>query len=141
MLKVGPVVGGILETSLYVDDITRSQAFYQRVFGFELLFADDRLCALNVADRQVLLLFRKGASTEPILTAGGTIPPSDGDGCLHVAFSIDTAALPAWEEWLSAQGVAIISTVEWDRGGASLYFSDPDGHLGELATPGIWATY
>jgi catechol 2,3-dioxygenase-like lactoylglutathione lyase family enzyme len=27
------------------------------------------------------------------------------------------------------------------RGGHSIYFRDPDGHLLELATPGLWAGY
>jgi catechol 2,3-dioxygenase-like lactoylglutathione lyase family enzyme len=31
--------------------------------------------------------------------------------------------------------------VTWPLGGTSLYFRDPDGHLLELATPGIWAVY
>jgi catechol 2,3-dioxygenase-like lactoylglutathione lyase family enzyme len=29
----------------------------------------------------------------------------------------------------------------WDRGGRSLFFHDPDGHLLELVTPGIWPEY
>ena len=31
--------------------------------------------------------------------------------------------------------------MNWERGGQSIYFRDPDGHLVELATPGIWAIY
>jgi catechol 2,3-dioxygenase-like lactoylglutathione lyase family enzyme len=31
--------------------------------------------------------------------------------------------------------------MEWPRGGTSLYFRDPDGHLVELATPGLWSIY
>jgi catechol 2,3-dioxygenase-like lactoylglutathione lyase family enzyme len=31
--------------------------------------------------------------------------------------------------------------MNWARGGKSLYFRDPDGHLVELVTPGVWATY
>ena len=42
---------------------------------------------------------------------------------------------------LGEQGVAIESKVEWPRGGASLYFRDPDGHLVELITPGCWEVY
>jgi len=141
MSTVRPVVGGVLETALYVEDVERSQAFYQRIFGFAVLFADERLCALSVADKQVLLLFKKGASTEPITTSGGMIPPSDGDGQLHFAFSIAASDVPVWEEWLAAQDVMVESKVTWERGGQSLYFSDPDGHLVELASPGIWAIY
>ena len=141
MSIVRPAVGGVLETALYVESVERSQAFYQRVFGFAVLFANERLCALSVADKQVLLLFKKGASTEPVVTSGGTIPPSDGDGQLHFAFSIAAADVSVWEEWLAAQGVTVESKVHWERGGQSLYFWDPDGHLAELASPGIWAIY
>jgi catechol 2,3-dioxygenase-like lactoylglutathione lyase family enzyme len=31
--------------------------------------------------------------------------------------------------------------VRWPRGGESIYFRDPDGHLVELATPGLWDNY
>ena len=31
------------------------------------------------------------------------------------------------------------SVVVWEAGGRSLYFRDPDGHLLELATPGVWS--
>ena len=36
---------------------------------------------------------------------------------------------------------AIEGRTVWSRGGHSIYFRDPDGHLVELATPGLWATY
>jgi catechol 2,3-dioxygenase-like lactoylglutathione lyase family enzyme len=136
-----PKLDAVLETALYVDDLKRSVSFYQTVFEFETLFADERLCALNVSNKQVLLLFLKGASTEPTKSSGGIIPPNDGDGQLHVAFSISANELGEWEDWLSQNGIPIESTVRWERGGTSLYFRDPDGHLLELATPGLWAIY
>jgi catechol 2,3-dioxygenase-like lactoylglutathione lyase family enzyme len=37
--------------------------------------------------------------------------------------------------------VEIISRMSWPRGGESLYFRDPDNHVLELATPGIWPIY
>ncbi len=136
-----PPLNGILETALYVADLSRAVAFYRLLFGFDVLFADDRLCALAVPGHQVLLLFRKGMSVAPSEVAGGTIPGHDGGGQLHVAFAVAAADLPAWEERLRRQGVAVESTVSWPRGGRSVYFRDPDGHLVELATPGIWANY
>ncbi len=136
-----PNLHGVLETSLYVEDLKRSVAFYKALFGFETLAADDRFCALNVSDRYVLLLFRKGGSSEPMKTAGGTIPPHDGGGQLHLAFSIPKGDLEEWERRLGEQGVSIESKVVWERGGTSIYFRDADGHLIELVTPGLWSIY
>jgi len=33
------------------------------------------------------------------------------------------------------------SAVDWQRGSRSIYFADPEGHLLELATPGLWSVY
>jgi catechol 2,3-dioxygenase-like lactoylglutathione lyase family enzyme len=131
----------VLETSLYVDDIPRATAFYERVFGFPRLVSDDRFCAFDVSGEQVLLLFRKRATLEPITIPGGVIPPHDGDGHLHLAFTIPLDSEPEWREHLAALGIAIESRVAWPRGGFSLYFRDPDGHLVELVSPGCWAIY
>jgi catechol 2,3-dioxygenase-like lactoylglutathione lyase family enzyme len=136
-----PNVSGVLETSLYVEDLDRSIRFYQSVMRFPKLIADQRFCALSVAERHVLLLFKNGASTEPSVSSGGVIPPHDGDGELHLAFSIESNDWEGWEEWLAEKKVAIESRVRWERGGQSLYFRDPDNHLIELVTPGCWAIY
>jgi catechol 2,3-dioxygenase-like lactoylglutathione lyase family enzyme len=58
-----------------------------------------------------------------------------------MAFSIEAADLDAWEQRLRDHGIAIESRVRWQRGGTSLYFRDPDGHLLELLTPGVWPIY
>jgi catechol 2,3-dioxygenase-like lactoylglutathione lyase family enzyme len=132
-------VTGELATSPHAADLRRSAAFYHDLFGFEVLAPDERFCGLNVAGRQVLLLFQKGLSSAPSVLPGGTIPGHDGTGRLHRAFAVAAADLPAWEERLRRQGVAVESTVDWPRGGHSLYFCDPDGPLLELATPGLWS--
>jgi catechol 2,3-dioxygenase-like lactoylglutathione lyase family enzyme len=136
-----PTLTGVLETSLYVEDVPRSADFYRGLFGFDVLFTDARTCALSVAGRQIMLLFRKGASTAPMPTSGGVLPPHDGSGRLHLAFAIAAAELPAWEEHLRQHGVTVESRVTWPLGGHSIYFRDPDGHLLELATPGTWRIY
>lgn len=131
-----PRVGPVLETALYVADLPRSIEFYGRVLGFSPASdpAYKRMCALNVTADQVLLLFKKGASVMPTVTSNGTIPPTDGDGSLHVAFSIPPDDFEAWQEWLPETGAGIESIVLWPDGGRSLYFRDPDEHVIELKT-------
>jgi len=136
-----PRLTGVLETSLYVDDPERSKQFYQRVFDFQPMEGDHRLWAMSVEGKAVLLLIRKGGDAQPHHSSGGLIPGTDGQGTLHLTFSIPAAELDAWEKWLAAQGVAIESKVRWERGGQSLYFRDPDSHLLEVATPGLWPIY
>ncbi len=136
-----PAVTGVLETALYVKDVERSTKFYQDLFGFELILSEDRLHALSVADRNVLLLFKEGASTQPSQYPGGLIPPHDGHGTLHLAFAIQSDELQPWRDVLAQHDIPIESEVTGERGGHSLYFRDPDGHLVELATPGLWKIY
>jgi len=136
-----PELTGVLETALYVADLKRAREFYHTVLELEPMEMDDRFCAFDVAGRQVLLLFRRGGSTTAMRTPGGVIPTHDASGPLHLAFAIEAAALPAWEARLAEHGIAIESRVYWPRGGASIYFRDPDNHLIELATPGVWTIY
>jgi len=137
-----PKVDGLLETALWVSDLQRSLDFYHSVFGFEKIEeAPDRLIALGVAGRQVLLLAKVGASTQPGANPGGAIPPFDGSGEGHVAFAITESEWDPWEEWLQEKGIKIENRVNWERGGRSLYFRDPDGNVLELGTPGIWSIY
>jgi catechol 2,3-dioxygenase-like lactoylglutathione lyase family enzyme len=133
---------GILETALYVTDLERSAAFYERVMGFRRQFSDERLIGMAVQEaRQVLLLFKEGASTRPSPAHDGLIPPHDGHGTLHLAFAVAAGDLQEWRDKLSAEGVPIESELHTDKGATSIYFRDPDGHLVELASPGLWPNY
>jgi catechol 2,3-dioxygenase-like lactoylglutathione lyase family enzyme len=136
-----PQLDAVLETALYVDDLDRAVAFYSDVMELKPLYRDGRLCAFSVGDRNVLLLFPRGGSLETVHMPGGTIPPHDGAGPLHIAFAIAKDALPEWEQRLHDNKIAIEGRTIWKRGGESIYFRDPDGHLLELATPGLWAIY
>lgn len=132
---MNPPVEGILETSLYVSNLSRSVRFYQELFGFPVISDfGERGCAMQAGPRQVLLLFKKGASLD-------ISSPHDGDGELHVAFAIPASALANWESHLAEMSVPIEERTSWPRGGTSLYFRDPDRHLLELATPGVWSVY
>ena len=136
-----PKLDGVLETALYTDDMERARAFYEGVLGLDPIFSDNRLCAYGVAARSVLLIFRRGSATQTVTMPGGTIPGHDGAGPLHVAFAVGKEELARWERHLAEKGIAIEGTTAWSRGGRSIYFRDPDGHLLELATPGLWSVY
>jgi catechol-2,3-dioxygenase len=131
-----PHVNGILETSLYVESAARSAEFYRRVFGFEPLEPaeplndETRLCPMRAGERSVLLLFRKGAT-----------PDTSAVGAIHIAFAIARSDLASWEGWLAEQGISIEQRKTWKYGAEALYFRDPDGHLLEIVTPGVWSIY
>jgi catechol 2,3-dioxygenase-like lactoylglutathione lyase family enzyme len=135
-----PKLDRVLETALYVDDLDRAAAFYAELFELAPLYADERLCAFAVGT-SVLLLFRRGASLATMTMPGGTIPPHDGSGPVHVAFAIAAEELAPWEVRLRDRGITVEGRTDWRRGGRSIYFRDPDGHLLELATPGLWRNY
>lgn len=88
-----PEVRRVLETSLCVEDLDRSTAFYEKIFGFPIYLKDARMCALGAPGRQILLLFRVGGSSTPSITPFGTIPAHDGGGIQHVCFSVDRSDL------------------------------------------------
>jgi catechol 2,3-dioxygenase-like lactoylglutathione lyase family enzyme len=136
-----PALTGIIETALHVDDIERSSEFYERVLELERIGGDDRLRAYAVARRSVLLLFQRGGTLEPVATPGGLIPSHNSSGQSHVAFSIAREELARWEARLASAAIPIESRVKWPMGGESIYFRDPDGHLLEIATPGLWSIY
>ena len=136
-----PTLDRVIETSLYADDLERAARFYEDVLGLRALTGDSRFRAYDVGGKSVLLLFRRGSTLDTVRMPGGTIPPHDGHGAIHAAFAVGADELPGWEARLAQHGVAIEGRTQWTRGGTSIYFRDPDGHLLELATPGLWATY
>jgi catechol 2,3-dioxygenase-like lactoylglutathione lyase family enzyme len=136
-----PRLTGIVETALDVQDLGAGIEFYNGLLGLEIIDRNERFCALSVAGRDVLLLFQREASPQAVEIPGGRIPAHGSSGSIHFAFSVEPSELPAWERFLTARDVAVESRVHWERGGTSVYLRDPDGHLVELATPGVWSIY
>lgn len=136
-----PRLNRIIETALYVDDLERARHFYETVLELKAMLKTKTLFAYDVGGASVLLLFQRGASLETQSSPGGSIPPHDGSGPLHICFAVDAEEIALWEDRLGRHAVAIEGRMTWPRGGTSLYFRDPDGHLLELMTPGIWPNY
>ena|SRR5688572_17781042 len=141
-MSESPPIEGIVESILYVADLPRAVAFYRDVLGFLPMTGDaTRFHAFKVGGGQVLLLFKQGATLAPVAVPGGIIPPHDGSGPLHIGFSITHEAYEPWKDRLRSLAIEIESETTWERGGRSIYFRDPDHHLLELVTPGIWPNY
>ena len=140
-MTAAPRISGLLETSLYVADLDRAAAFYEGVLGLRVMLRSPRLVALDAGRQGVLLLFLAGATSADVVEAGGIIPGHEGVGRLHMAFAVPAEDLDAWRARLAAAGVALTGEMAWARGGVSLYIADPDGHVVELATPGLWPNY
>jgi len=125
---------------LYARDLGLTAAFYRDVLGLPVLLDTPRLVALDAGKQGVLLIFQQGATSSDITDARGTIPGHEGSGRLHVALGIAAADAEAWRTRLAEAGVRLTGEYRWPAGGVSLYFSDPDGAVVELATPGVWPT-
>jgi catechol 2,3-dioxygenase-like lactoylglutathione lyase family enzyme len=109
--------------------------FYEGIFGFRVISDfEGRGSAIQAGNCQVFLLFKKCGSR--------TIQSThEGDGELHLAFAILPAELASWEAWLVKNRIAVEEKRTWELGGQSLYFREPDQHLIEVATPGVWSIY
>src|SRR5271170_4162020 len=108
-----PELLGVLETVLYVEDFARACPFYEQALGLNSIYRDQRLCAYDVGHRGALLLFLRGHSLETVRLPGGTIPPYDGHGPVHIAFSIAAADRADWEARLKEAGVVIEGRTIW----------------------------
>lgn len=136
-----PKITGLLETALYADDISRSVAFFRDVMGLATMLETDSLAAFDAGNRGVLLIFKRGGSTEDAPSDMGVIPGHDGSGPLHMAFAIPADSYEEWRDHLREKGVVERGEMRWRAGGRSFYFEDPDGHVLEVATPGLWPNY
>lgn len=142
-----PAITRVVETGLYVENLDRSAKFYEDLFEFETEVRDELICVLHVPGGQALILFPKRVAFEPGRTSApgvpfkGTIPPHGGNGRQHIALAIPAAELPSWERRLADREIDIEGRTEWPRGGTSIYIRDPDDHLIEFLTPGLWSFY
>jgi catechol 2,3-dioxygenase-like lactoylglutathione lyase family enzyme len=136
-----PRIAGLLETALYVADMAEAKAFFIDVLNLKPMLSTERLTAFDAGRQGVLILFLEGASDEDTTGPNGTVPGHDGSGPVHMAFAIEAQDYEAWKARLAQRNIPLRGEVAWPRGGHSLYFDDPDGHLIELATPGLWPNY
>jgi catechol 2,3-dioxygenase-like lactoylglutathione lyase family enzyme len=111
-----------------------------------------------------LLLFQLGLTSEDNIMEGRPLPghgPSQSiiDALKSTQFSMTSGAEQAtlkqhfclavrtpddvskWDERFKEYNVPVTGRMDWEKGGRSVYFSDPDGHVGEIGSRGIWGHY
>ena len=144
MEKTHETLNGLVETALFVENLERRGDLYENVLGLPKLKTSGIGCVFRVGEQRYLLLFnRKAAHTPNKTDSGDVLPPcalpeQNGRGPGHLAFGISEQELPFWREKLAKHDVDLLKEITWETGARSLYFRDPDGHLIELATPGVW---
>jgi catechol 2,3-dioxygenase-like lactoylglutathione lyase family enzyme len=142
-LESAPKLNGLVETALFVENLPQASDFYEQVLGLPKITGSDRGCVFRLADQRYLLLFAHERAAKPNESPYGIVPPCaaphrQAPGPGHIAFGVSLGALELWRARLEKHHVEILSEITWQRAARSLYFRDPEGHLIELAAPGIW---
>lgn len=124
-------IRGIGEASLYVDDVTDAEQWYNTVLDLETVRRGDHYCFLDTGAssdaRQRVLLFDPAETCDQENT-----PPHGATGPGHIALDIPYSAVDHWRDALDNYDVPIEAEQEWPSGDHSLYFRDPYDNSIEL---------
>lgn len=126
-------IKGILETSLYANNLKAAENFYRTLPGLQFVSKETNRHLFFRCGESMLLIFNP-LSTSP----GNEIPAHGSSGPGHVAFSINPGSTTLWKRFFSENSIEIESEVTWPNGSVSLYFRDPAGNSLELVSPDIW---
>ena len=115
--------------TIFVEDPSRSKAFYEKVFDAPTVYEDDKSVAFKFENTIVNLLARPAAHelVEPATVAG-----SDAGSSFQLTVWVDDADAVCTE--LVKRGVELLNgplNREWGMRTAA--FADPDGHVWEVA--------
>lgn len=124
---------GVIETSIYVDDLDTAERFYRDALGFEVYLSEKPRHVFFKCGSQMILLFDPDESMKE-----GEIPPHGARGQQHAAFRVEMAEMDEWKRRLESMNVPIELDYRWPNGARSLYFRDPAGNSLELVTPDLW---
>ena len=123
----------IKETSLYVHDLTRTEAFYHGKLDLKVIGREDGRHVFFKVGTSVLLCFLASATRKD-----DKLPPHFGEGQLHIAFETSKDDYEATKEWLRSKDIKIEHEQHWYDDFYSFYFRDPDGHALEIVPEGMW---
>ena len=109
---------GMRHIALYAQDLEAAEHFYVELLGMSVEWRPDADNVYLTSGNDNLALHRAERAT-----------PADVQVLDHIGFILETAAaVDAWHDWLSANGVTIKAVPRTHRDGArSFYCMDPDG--------------
>ncbi len=124
-------MNGLLELVLEVADLEASLAFYRDLLRLELVerWPPPREAAwVGIGRNAVLGLWPPSSGGEGVAIAG-----SRGGSHVHFAVYVEPGSLDAWQRRLEDTGIKVEGPVEFSPGNRSIFVSDPDQNVVELA--------
>jgi catechol 2,3-dioxygenase-like lactoylglutathione lyase family enzyme len=121
--------GSIEAITLFVQDLGRSKAFYERVFGLPVVYEDENSAVFRFGGTMVNLLDEREA---PGLIAPAQ--PGAADAGVRFQFTLGVGDVDATSEELLSRGVELLNgPMDRPWGIRTASFRDPDGYIWEIA--------
>ena len=115
--------------TLFVDDVSRAKSFYQGAFDLKPIHEDDDSAAFKFENTIVNLLSRPAAHE---LVEPATVAASGAGSSFQLTIWVDDT--DALIEELRSRGIELLNgPIDREWGVRTATFSDPDGHVWEIA--------
>ncbi|WP_338813858.1 VOC family protein [Bernardetia sp. Wsw4-3y2] len=123
----------IKETCLYVTNLDKTQEFYHNKLELPIISRkEDAFIFFRVGTDVLLCFINEYAKNQE------NLPPHFAIGKIHFAFEVKVEDYQMWKNKIENLQIKITHEQEWKNGLLSFYFEDPDGHVLEIVSAGIW---
>jgi catechol 2,3-dioxygenase-like lactoylglutathione lyase family enzyme len=115
-------LAGMRHIALRVQDMAKSRAFYEGLLGMRVVWEPD-------PDNVYL-----SSGSDNLALHSARVAAGDAQRLDHLGFILDARqAVDAWQNYLEANGCAILKRVKDHRDGSrSFYVADPDGNVVQM---------
>ncbi len=115
--------------TLFVEDLARSKAFYQDIFGLTVVFEDENSAVVRFGNTGINLLSIPAA--RELIEPGTVAGPESGS---RLQFTIEVDDVDAVCAELAERGVSLLNgPMDRPWGIRTASFPDPGGHIWEVA--------
>jgi catechol 2,3-dioxygenase-like lactoylglutathione lyase family enzyme len=115
--------------TLYAEDLTATKAFYQDVFGLEVVYEDEVSAVVRM--RHLMINLLSVAEAPKLIEPAPIAEPDTGTRLL---FTIQVTDVDSVCEELAAHGIALLNgPIDRPWGRRTAAFADPAGNIWEVA--------